>query len=390
MDKIEFLKETVEQMKKLLRELEQDNAPIDAIEIVKESVRTNKILLKDCMAKEIENRVVPFAEAQVDEGALGLTVGRIFKNYKELCRFMGWKVYSGGKAKRLQLEQLERLCKYHKEGNKIVIDEVYSVAIKKPEDGRSKNNIFINPIEVILLFSLRSIDNEKDDLYFSNTKFYKILGLFNKNYDELECLDTSSIVEVLQVDYLTIKSFKVNSKSEANKIINRALKSLYSRKVIDYYEGRIIVDENGVSRLATPEETKIITRVEKETLSSLGCINYGQLEYRSLYGKYTKLVNKKIQESTIKNYKYSYRGYCVTSHNKSVAEEIDRQCKDDNFKLLNDLFAEKMQRVTKSRNRSAIKKEYDSMVFGEPMLLGEASEVFISDSNKLINSYIKH
>ena len=49
-----------------------------------------------------------------------------------------------------------------------------------------------------------------------------------------------------------------------------------------------------------------------------------------------------------------------------------------------------MQRVTKSRNRSAIKKEYDSMVFGEPMLLGEASEVFISDSNKLINSYIKH
>ena len=43
MDKIEFLKETVEQMKKLLRELEQDNAPVDAIEMVKESVRTNKI-----------------------------------------------------------------------------------------------------------------------------------------------------------------------------------------------------------------------------------------------------------------------------------------------------------------------------------------------------------
>ena len=52
-----------------------------------------------------------------------LKKGQVFKNYKELCEFMGWKS-TGGDYKKARLKELDSLCKWHKEGNKIVIYEV--------------------------------------------------------------------------------------------------------------------------------------------------------------------------------------------------------------------------------------------------------------------------
>ena len=49
-----------------------------------------------------------------------------------------------------------------------------------------------------------------------------------------------------------------------------------------------------------------------------------------------------------------------------------------------------MQRVAENRHKYAIKKEKEKLLFGECMLLDEASKSYISDSNKLINNYIKH
>lgn len=222
MNKIEFFKDIIEDYEELLRELENENAPIDAIELVKESIRTNKILLENCILREEETKVLEVAEDSAPEEDSGLTVGRVFKNYKELCKFMGWKP-TGGDYKKARLKELDTLCKWHKEGNKIIIDDVFA-EVKNKEDGRSKNNVFVNPVEVILLFALK--DSEKSEVYFSNSKIYRLLGLFNERYAELQYSDTSYIVEELIVDYLTVKSFKINSKSEANKIIKRALESL--------------------------------------------------------------------------------------------------------------------------------------------------------------------
>ena len=48
--------------------------------------------------------------------------------YKEICEIVGWKT-TGGNAKKKQLKELERCCKYHTEGKgkgtKFVIDEIY-------------------------------------------------------------------------------------------------------------------------------------------------------------------------------------------------------------------------------------------------------------------------
>jgi hypothetical protein len=59
-----------------------------------------------------------------------LEVKQTIKNYKELCNILNEKVKSG-KSKQLQLKDFERYFKYHKEGNKFIIDQIYNKPKKK-------------------------------------------------------------------------------------------------------------------------------------------------------------------------------------------------------------------------------------------------------------------
>ena len=117
-----------------------------------------------------------------------------YKNFKDICICSGLlekeKPAPFGNTRRRLEKELSTICKWKKSdnGNGIIVEEVYKEQLQKI-DKRSKNNIFINSIEIILLFSLRNIDAEKYNLYFSNSKFYKILGLFNNNFENLNYSD---------------------------------------------------------------------------------------------------------------------------------------------------------------------------------------------------------
>ena len=62
---------------------------------------------------------------------------KTYKNYKELCKAMNWST-TGGNTKTKYLKELTSICKWHKEGNKIVIDEIYEEQ-KKIVDNRGNN-----------------------------------------------------------------------------------------------------------------------------------------------------------------------------------------------------------------------------------------------------------
>lgn len=314
-----------------------------------------------------------------------LKEGMIFKNYKELCGFMGWETTRGNYMK-ARLKELDSLCKWYRQGNKMVIEIVYE--LRKPkEDGRFKNSTYLNPVEAILLFALK--EKENPEVYFSNSKMYKLLGMFNSKFEELNYGDTNAMVEELLVDYLTAKSFKINSKAEANRIIKRALNSMKDRRVIDYTNSKIIVSYEGKHRVATSEESKILLKLEKEVLDELNCYSYSQMEFKNLTYKYYNLLKKKIESSELKDFQYSYEGFCVISHNKIVSDEIDRQCKDVNFKMLNGLFVDKMKSVAISRHNKALKKLGNDTKFGSGIAIGEASDTFIDQYGKMINTYVK-
>ena len=68
-----------------------------------------------------------------------LKVNQIFKNYKEICEYLGEPVYQGGKQRQLQLKDWERYFSYKKEGYKFIITEVFETP-KEKIDKRSNGN----------------------------------------------------------------------------------------------------------------------------------------------------------------------------------------------------------------------------------------------------------
>ena len=99
---------------------------------------------------------------------------KTYKNYKELCKAMNWTV-SSGNTKKAQIKQLDLLCKYHKEGNKFIIDNIYDTPIKKIDNrGNSSWKNFKN-------FNI----DKKDE---NNIGVYRII-----NYDTKEVYIGSTI-----------------------------------------------------------------------------------------------------------------------------------------------------------------------------------------------------
>ena len=62
---------------------------------------------------------------------------KTYKNWKEICKAMNWCT-TGGTYKQARMKELDSICMYHKEGYKIVIDEIFAEP-KEIEDGRKNN-----------------------------------------------------------------------------------------------------------------------------------------------------------------------------------------------------------------------------------------------------------
>ena len=62
---------------------------------------------------------------------------KTYKNYKELCWILEEPIKSG-KSKQLQMKDFERYFEFHKEGNKIVIDNIFSEEKEKIDMRKSE------------------------------------------------------------------------------------------------------------------------------------------------------------------------------------------------------------------------------------------------------------
>ena len=63
--------------------------------------------------------------------------GMVIKNYKELCKLINIKPTTG-EAKQNQLNKLAELVEYHKEGNKIIIDNIKKLSLEESKTSSKK------------------------------------------------------------------------------------------------------------------------------------------------------------------------------------------------------------------------------------------------------------
>jgi len=131
-----------------------------------------------------------------------VTIGQVFKNYKELCEHLG-ELAKGGKSKQLQLLDWQRYFEYKREGNKFIITNVYAEPLEKKQ--RTSNNIKnIKP----MIEYLQGTWDFDDCGYHSFTNWYC-------EQLELLCIDSCNII--YKDDY------DITEYCKKNKIINKRL-----------------------------------------------------------------------------------------------------------------------------------------------------------------------
>ena len=251
---------------------------------------------------------------------------KIYKNFRELCEELNWKVGTG-KQKKIQLEELSRLCSYHKDGNKIVIDEIFEVAKEKVDkranngghstkstkenDGRRNKNAIYKELDDIILNYLYC--HTSDDTVNVTKKQLVRKCEFDINIQENDEYNKETINDVLDV-YKNILTHAVDS----------SLKRLEKKGFINY-KNTFMIHYEGEWRLATEEEQVKIKEVEEQVKEEMKIKNVFLLNEEMqmiYYNKCSKVCYKKD---------ICYLYYKVISINKLAAFEqlslntIDRQ-----------------------------------------------------------------
>ena len=225
---------------------------------------------------------------------------KIYKNWRELCESVGWKT-TGGTYKQSRIKELDTICKWHKDGNKIVIDEIYgelseetnkrinngntghSTKSTREDDGRKNKNAIYKELDNIILDYLYCY-TFNDTVNITKNQLIKRCGFIISNIQETDEYNKETINDVLDV-YKSILTHAVDS----------SLKRLKKRGVIDYYDS-LMIKKNGVLRLATYEEEKEIKEIEKQVKEEMKIKNVFLLDEEMqmiYYNKCSKVCYEK-------------------------------------------------------------------------------------------------
>lgn len=91
-----------------------------------------------------------------------LEVGMVLKNYKELCKVLGISS-TGGNTKKKYIKELKRYVKYHQEGYKFIIDEIYAKPKEKIDNRGLNPNSHNNALGYRTPYKELDIDEEDYD-----------------------------------------------------------------------------------------------------------------------------------------------------------------------------------------------------------------------------------
>lgn len=329
-----------------------------------------------------------------------LEKGKVFKNYKELCTFMDWSV-KGGNGKIADLKKLDTICKWHKEGNKYIVDEVFTKAKKKTDNrGKSMNsrgnnkNQYINNIELNMLMLLAKDNNEYGELIGSKNVLLEKFGLINKNY--VFCKRRQNkLSNYLDIDlnviadfYKSVDTMVVNSFESALNNLNKRKLVIWSNTIMlcknitvsDKYDidkefsKTTVINEYGekeeiwtveekvdkVFSESTKTERQIILKAEKQVLKDMGYDHIQQVFKTNRVEKYYSKVYDIIRKE-IKDFRYYYKAYKITYNLDDVIEELHKCGYDDvedehtyiQIELTNIGVKEKSFKNAKSRHNNA-------------------------------------
>ena len=280
-----------------------------------------------------------------------IKIGQVIKNYKEFCLLMEEKI-KGGTAKKAQLKEWSRYFKYHKNGYKFIIDEIYNKPLPK-QDKRFDKNKYIAEIEDILTYyihyKLYNINKTGNKVALSISELINILGLANNTYS-IGTYRKKELSDILNIELVAISNFYSNTRREFKKIIERALNSMEKRRIILPNQRYVIVtkDKKEINkRCANATETELILQAERNVLDYFGAITKKDIFLRGqkVYNEFHDLV---MQELPFYSY---YKAYYIICNRKAINKKVNEIMEQK--EKLNNKSIDRLEKLFKIVNQNS-------------------------------------
>lgn len=264
----------------------------------------------------------------------------IYKNWKELCEAVGWNPNIRGNYKKARLKELDTICRWHKDGNKIIIDEIFgelsretnkrannggnSTKSTKEDDRRANNKNTghstsrYTMIDTLIYNQLSNIER-----IFTKSQLIKNAGLY---------ISKDTIINSCNVESeYSIDDFLDVFNSTINKLIDTSLNRMSKNKIIKY--GKVIVIDSSVNALNLDNKVcKIIENIENEVSKDMNVKNIYLLPNEEKKAFYDRCNEKAIEMGVCQE--YYYRAFSVKkiddikNYNSNAKQELlDKVCK---------------------------------------------------------------
>jgi len=361
-----------------------------------------------------------------------LSKGLIVKNYKEMCLLIEEEIKTGG-AKINQLNYWNDYFKYHKNGNKFIIDEIYDKEVEDMVDNRggSHNNVaYIDIIEKLIL-DLLVQDRNRGQVFLSRNRLLKELKMINDNYafckeripklskfmniseediqefyessgdtlkrnleNALDRLKKKSLVFWTPAKTVCIATPHIDSNKNRNAIVNEVNTGLdeFDEETFDY---NVNYKVDMRHKKASKEEIQLILHTEREILDELHCEGKQQVIKKGMWNNFKEKVKKILmKEANILFYYESYEIICNEDHIYAKWTELYDLRLEDKEKALSQMelnvgVMDRLKGNIENRNNKAQEKK--NHILGktrDEKLLRRTSKNYLDDGDKLINTMI--
>lgn len=320
-----------------------------------------------------------------------------YKNYKELCTELGWKVKTG-KSKQVQMKDLDRVCKWHKEGNCIIIDEIFE-KIKDKTDKRHNNGgnntrsnkendkrhnnggnstTYMPEIDELLE---NYIGNNKQ-VIDNFGRIIKTIGMVNDNFIAFSSIGSQkSISRSMQIPIETIKDFRGWVDGRIKSILENSLNRLERNKKISWNKGKQLVikkDNKWIFRLATEDENNNILAYEKQILNEMGFNTIKEVFCYYKLKDFYKNVHKLCKQNDLCDFYYNV--YIIDRIKDLDVKPIKNQKNKINIKIQKSIF--------KSAEKARDKVNKKGKLAGKLKDRNRQYENYLDDIKRLVEMFI--
>lgn len=333
----------------------------------------------------------------------GIKAGHVFASQREACEAIRIEYKDSTNSRKAREKEFDRRWKWHKEGRKIFVDEVYSKIREKIENrGKSegsRNNykgIYAEFIDALLLQYLQKEEDKLKDtcaIHTTNNKIAEATGIVNYNY-RTAYNQREKFYNTVKKDFniksntYCIKDVFYWTKSKIREIVKASLDRLQKVELLEY-EPCYFIYKKYKERVPLEDEMKAIITAEEESMKEMGVEHKKQIDNNY---ELSKEFNKKVLEKVQKDFDYIlsiFKGYTISLW-EDIELKSDKEIKELMIKLNNLVINSLREKPEKIQKKTKKDEGIGNWIghrnpFWKPWVFDRVSKKYIEHCCSLIN-----